>query len=316
MATMTTTTQNSGFPDWAQDYGAGYLARAQQVADSPYQAYTGQRIADMTPWQQQALQAQAQRAMSGSPVMSAANLGLTGMMQGGGTAAANAYGPVTPQTNPYAGSNPYLQQTIDATMGDITRNWNNVQKPQWDTAMQRSGSFGNSGVAQANQMAQSDMQRNMGNIASSMRMQDYGMQQQLAEAAANRGLQAQQFNASLGESFAGRKDAMYNAGQGRALSALGLAPSFAQQDYADINQLQQAGAAYQGQNQRALDNAYSQFLESRQFPQQQLDVLGQALSRINGGTQTTTAPGVSGAAQAIGGLVTGAGLYNLLFGKP
>jgi hypothetical protein len=309
-----TTTQNSGFPGFALPYAQGFLQRSQQVADSPYQAYTEQRVADFTPWQQQGLQAQAQRAMSGSPVMSSASSGLTGMMQGGGTAAANAYGPVQAQANPYAGSNPYLQQTIDATMGDLTRSWNNVQKPQWDTAMQRSGSFGNSGVMQANQMAQSDMQRNMGNIASGMRMQDYTQQQQLGESAANRALQAGQFNATMGENYAGRQDSMYNQGQGRALSAMGLAPSFAAQDYNDIAQLQQAGAAYQGQNQKALDNAYSQFLESRSFPQQQLGIMGDALSRMQGGTQTTTSPGTSTGAQLVGGLLSGSALYKLLSG--
>jgi hypothetical protein len=309
-----TTTSTSGMPSWVQPYASGFLQRAQTVADSPYQAFTGQRVADMAPWQQQGLQAQAQRAMSGSPVMNQANAGLTNMMQGGGTAAANAYGPVQAQANPYAGSNPYLQQSIDSAMGDVTRNWNNVQKPQWDTAMQRSGSFGNSGVAQANQMAQSDMQRNMGNIASGMRMQDYTQQQQLGESAANRNLQAGQFNATMGENFAGRQDSMFNQGQGRALSALGMAPQYAQQDYNDISQLQQAGAAYQGQNQKLLDNQYAQFLESRQYPQQQLDIMGNALGRSYGQTNTTTQPGPSTGSQLVGGALTGAGLYNLLFG--
>lgn len=363
-----TTTQNSGLPAYAQPYAQGYLNRAQQVADSPYQAYTQPRVADMAPWQTQAYQAQAQRAMSGNPVMNAANQALPQMFQGGGQAAQNMAGQVgtfqggaqvgtfqggaqvTPQANPYAGSNPYLGQQIDAAMGDVTRNWNNVQKPQWDTAMQRSGSFGNSGIAQANQMAQSDMQRNLGQIASGMRFQDYTQQQQLGENAANRGMQAQQFNsglgeaaagrglqaaqfnsglgesaanrgmqaaqfnATMGENYAGRQDSMYNQGQGRALSALGMAPGFAQQDYNDIGQLQAAGAAYQGQNQRQLDNAYAQFMDSRQYPQQQLDVLGGALGRIQGNVQTQTSPGTSTGAQVVGGLATGAGLYNLLFG--
>lgn len=309
-----TITSTTSMPSWVQPYAQGYLQRAQSVADSPYQAYTGQRVADFAPWQQQGLQAQAQRAMAGSPVMGAANQALPGMFEGGGTAAQNAYGPVQAQANPYAGSNPYLTQQIDAAMGDVTRNWNNVQKPQWDTAMQRSGSFGNSGIAQANQMAQSDMQRNLGQIASGMRFQDYTQQQQLGESAANRALQAGQFNATMGENYAGRQDSMYNQGQGRALSALGMAPAFAQQDYADIAQLQQAGAAYQGQNQKVLDNAYAQFLDSRQYPQQQLDVLGSALGRSYGQTNTQTTPGTSTGANIVGGLTAGAGLYNLLFG--
>jgi hypothetical protein len=163
-------------------------------------------------------------------------------------------------------------------------------------------------------MAQSDTQRNMGNIASGMRMQDYTQQQQLGENAANRNLQAGQFNATMGENYAGRQDSMYNQGQGRALSALGMAPQYAQQDYNDINQLQQAGAAYQGQNQKLLDNQYAQFLESRNYPREQLDIMGNALGRSYGQTNTTTQPGPSTGSQLVGGALTGAGLYNLLFG--
>ena len=255
------TTQNSGLPAYAQPYASGYLQRAQQVADSPYQAYTGQRVADMAPWQQQGLQAQAQRAMSGSPVMDAANTQLTNTINGGNLA-----------------GNPYLQSQIDQAQGDLARNWNTVQKPQWDTAMQRSGSFGNSGVMQANQLAQNQLQQNMGRIGSDMR-----------------------FNA-------------YNTERGYQQQALGMAPMFAQQDYNDISQLQNAGAAYQGQNQKLLDNQYSQFLESRQFPQQQVDWFGQQLGRINGNTSTQTSPGTSTGAQVVGGLTAGAGLYKLLFG--
>lgn len=256
-----TTTQNIGLPSYAQPYAQGYLGRAQQVADNPYQAYTGQRVADFAPWQQQAYQAQAQRAMSGSPVMNAANSQLQSTISG-----ANLNG------------NPYLQSQIDQAQGDLARNWNNVQKPAWDTSMQRSGSFGNSGIMQANQEGQRMMQENMGRIGADMRFQNYGME---------RGYQQQ---------------------------ALGMAPAFAQQDYNDINQLQSAGAAYQNQNQRLLDNAYSQFTESRAYPQQQLDVLGGALGRIQGNTSQTTSPGTSTGANVVGGLATGAGLYNLLFG--
>jgi len=261
MADLTTTQSSSGLPSWAQPYGAGYLNRAQQVADSPYQAYTGQRVADMAPWQTQAYQAQAQRAVQGSPVMSAANSQLTSTING-----SNLNG------------NPYLDGQIQQAQGDLVKNWNNVQKPQWDTAMQQSGSFGNSGVMQANGMAQDTLQQNIGKIGSDMRF------------------------------------ANYNTERGYQQQAMGMAPNFAAQDYNDINQLQQAGAAYQGQNQKTLDNAYQQYTQAQQYPQQQLDIMGNALGRINGNVSTTTQPGASTGSQIIGGALTGAGLYNMLFG--
>ena len=74
--------------------------------------------------------------------------------------------------NPYLGANPYLQQNIDNTLGDMARNWNNVVQPGYTSAMVKSGSFGNEGVAQANQNAAYGTQKGKGNTAGAMRMQD------------------------------------------------------------------------------------------------------------------------------------------------
>lgn len=394
-----TTTSSTQMPGWVAPYAQGYLSRAQNVADMPYQAYGGQRVAALTPYQTQAYQGLYQRGMQGSPVMGAAETALTGMMdgnyqqatanpygrvqaQGGGaqiSAAQNPYGyvqapgqtqGVTVGSNPYAGSNPYLQQQIDAASQDVVRNYNMATKPQTDTAMQRSGSFGNSGLQQVQALQQSDLQRNLGNIASGMRMQDYTQQQQLGESSLNRGLQAQQFNAGLGEnyanrslqaattnaglgeaaagrnmqaqtynsglgesaanrnlqaattnaglgeSYAGRNDSAWNTAQSRALQGMGMAPTFANQDYTDLNAMLSAGQGLQTQNQRLLDDSYNRFLESRNYPQQQLDVMRNALGGVNfGNTQTQTGPGTSTASSLLGGALTGASLYNMLFGR-
>lgn len=81
--------------------------------------------------------------------------------------------------NPFLGQNPYLQQNIDATLGDITRNYNLAVKPNTESAMVRSGSFGNSGLQQMQGEQQRNLAQTMGNTAGAMRMQDYGQQQQM-----------------------------------------------------------------------------------------------------------------------------------------
>jgi hypothetical protein len=392
-----TTTSSTQMPAFVQPYAAGYLQRAQNVADMPYQAYQGQRVADLNPYQTQAYQGMYQRGMQGSPVMGAAEQALTGMMDGnfqqatanpygrvqatgGGaqiSATANPYGyvqapgqtqGVSAGANPYAGSNPYLQQQIDAASQDVVRNYNMATKPQTDTAMQRSGSFGNSGLQQVQALQQSDLQRNLGNISSGMRMQDYTQQQQLGESALNRNMQAQQFNAGLGENYAnrslqsqqfnaglgenyanrgfqaqqynsglgesaanralqasttnaglgeqwaGRNDSQYGSAQSRALQSMGMAPAFAAQDYTDLNAMLSAGQGLQTQNQRYLDDSYNRFLESRNYPLQQLDVMRNALGGVNFGSNATqTSPGTSTASSLLGGALTGASLYNMLF---
>lgn len=249
-------------PSWVQPYAAGYLQQAQNVADTPYQAYGGSLNAGFTPWQQQGLQAQAQRAVEGSPTMSAANTNLQSVLNGS-----------------FLGNNPYLEAQIQAAQGDLVNSWNNTAMPQWSKAMQSSGSFGNTGVMAAQGNAADALQKNLGRISSDMR-----------------------FNA-------------YNTERQNMMSALGMAPTFAQQDYADIDRLTQAGQAYQGQQQKELDTAYQQWQQAQQYPQQQLNVMRNALGGVNfGNTSTQTAPGASTASQVLGGITSGLGLYNLIFG--
>lgn len=76
--------------------------------------------------------------------------------------------------NPFLGmNNPFLQQNIDATLGDITRNYNLAVKPQTESAMVRSGSFGNSGLMQMQGEQQRQLADTLGKTASNMRMNDY-----------------------------------------------------------------------------------------------------------------------------------------------
>jgi hypothetical protein len=261
MATDTYTTSQT-MPSWVQPYAAGFLEQAQNVANNPYQAFTGQTVAGFNPFQTSAFQGIADRASAGNPTMNAANQQATNTIQGG-----------------YLQGNPFLQSQIDQAQGDLTKQWNNVAKPAWDTAMSNSGSFGNAGVAQANAYAQEGLQKNLGQISSNMRFQNYDQE------------------------------------RNRQMQAMGMAPSFANQDYQDLNALQGAGNAIQGQDQKLLTDNYNRFLESRNYPNQQLDVMKSALGGVNFGSNTTqTAPGTSTGASLIGGALTGAQLWKMLFG--
>lgn len=82
--------------------------------------------------------------------------------------------------NPFLGqANPYLQQNIDNTMGDMARNYNLMTKPNTESSMVASGSFGNSGLQQMQQNQQQNLTDSMGKTAAGMRMQDYGQQQNM-----------------------------------------------------------------------------------------------------------------------------------------
>lgn len=80
--------------------------------------------------------------------------------------------------NPYLGQgNPYLQANIDKAQGDMVRSYNLATQPAYNSAMVKSGSFGNSGVQELNENAQKNLQDSLGNVSNNMRMQDYNNQQ-------------------------------------------------------------------------------------------------------------------------------------------
>lgn len=257
-ATTQKATQTSQPLPWMQPYMQDYMQRAMQTANQPYKASPSQYVGP-NQTMQQGWQAIANRAMGGSPVMDAANQNLTKTLSGG-----------------YLNGNPQLNSQIQAAQGDLTRSWNNVQKPAWEKAMQGSGSFGNTGVMEAYGDATNDLQRNLGRIGSDMRFQNYGME------------------------------------RGNQMSAMGMAPTFANQDYTDANALLGVGAQQQGFNQGQANQNYQWWQEAQNFPRQNLDLYGRAISSMNGGTQTTVQqPGPSQAGSLLGGALSGMGIYGM-----
>jgi hypothetical protein len=116
------------------------------------------------------------------------------MGQTGGSVSAQNAGV---ERNALAGvDNPYLTRAIDAASQDAARNYNLTVAPQRQTQMQQSGAFGNTGVQQMQLEDQRNLQNTLGNIATQARYGDYAQQLGLAENAAARGTQANQFNAA------------------------------------------------------------------------------------------------------------------------
>lgn len=257
MATYSTT--NAPLP-WMEPYLQDYMSRAQTVANTGYTPSPTTAVS-ANPYLQQGWQAVANRAMSGSPVMGAANQTLMNTLSGG-----------------YLSSgNPYLQSQIDAAQGDLAKNFNLVNKPGWDSRMAKAGGY-NSGVAEVAANDYGNLSNSMGRIGSDMRYNAYNSERQLMN------------------------------------SALGMAPTYANQDYVDANALLNVGQQAQTFNQAQADQNYKWWQEAQQFPQNKLDAYGRALGVMSGGTSTQTAPDPSTASQVIGGGLTGIALWKALFG--
>jgi len=125
-----------------------FTSQAQQVANTPYQAYTGERFAGMNTDQTQALDMIRQQA-AGSQVQGQSESALSSFLAGGQT-------------------NPYLDQMVSKAQQSVADTYNNTVRPNQIQSAVNSGSFGNANLAtsQANQDKQ--LQESLGNVATQM----------------------------------------------------------------------------------------------------------------------------------------------------
>lgn len=246
---QTTTTQ---LPAELQPLASAYTNKAMDLGNQAFQPYMGQRFAGMNGDQTGAIDMIRQRAQNGSPVMDQANSTLMGMLQGGQ-------------------SNPYLDAMVNRAQQSVVRNYNLGAKPQMESAMVRSGSFGNSGLQQMQGEQQRALGENLGNVATSM----YG-------------------------------DA-YNTDRQRQVSALGMAPTFGNQAYSDAGQLMNAGTVQQQNAQNPLDFNYQQFQDQQNLPYKQLQAMGMPFGSNLGMSSTTKDPGMTGK-DALGNLASTAAI--------
>lgn len=98
-----------------------YTQQAQELASTPWQAYSGQRFADLNGTQSLGIGMIQDRALNGSQTMNNAESNLNKFIEGGNT-------------------NPYLDQMVQKAQDSVKSNFN--------TSAVNSGSFGNSGLQQ------------------------------------------------------------------------------------------------------------------------------------------------------------------------
>lgn len=166
--------------------------------------------------------------------------------------------------------NPYMDSLVDKTQGDVIRGYQQSVIPQLDMIAARSGSFGNSGVDQQALNAQRQLVSQLGDISTQIR------------------------------------GGAYENERNRMQSAIGMAPTIANQSYVDANALLNAGSYQQQQTQAGYDANRARFEEGRDGQLRQLGILGQALGGANYGTTSTSDPGKGGSKGAMSGALGGA----------
>jgi hypothetical protein len=136
---------------------AGIFPEANRLYQSPGPLYfPGQTVAGFSPEREAALQAQAERARTGSP-LTAAGAAEIGRTLGGG----------------YLNGNPHLQNAIDAASRGATRNYRSAVAPGIDSAFSRAGRYGSGAHVSAHDAAQQNLAAQLGDIAGSLGYQTY-----------------------------------------------------------------------------------------------------------------------------------------------
>lgn len=297
--------------------------RGMQFGNMPYTPYPFSRVADFNPYQFEGMDMTADRATQGGGIPQQAEQALGGVL--GGNMMGPQFNPYSnAQTgvgrNPYAGANPYLEQNIQNTLGDITKSYNQTVAPTMAANAYQSGSFGNSGAQEMEDASRKQLMETLGRTSGNMRMQDYGMQQGLAESDISRRMGAQQQdlsrNAGLYESMFGRNQQGFDTSQARLLQGLGLSPSIYGLGYAPAERLMGIGSTMQQQGQNVMDANYGQFQEAQNWPFRTYDAMMAPFGRASGSTTTTQAPGGNRVAGLMGGAMLGSQIYNQWTGNP
>lgn len=269
-----TATTTSGPPPQVLSAYNNLLERAQQVGSTPYQQYGGNLLAPFSGAQQSAFNTIDQSQGIAQPYIDQAQ---QYAQQGAGPVSADQIANYT---------NPYQQQVVNATIGNINET-NAQQQAQVTGNAIAQGALGGDRVG----VARAELAR----------------QQNLSNAPTLAALNAQGFNTALG---AAQQD---KARAAQAAFTFGNLGQEAQNTTLQGAQAQLgAGGLQQQQAQAALNIPYQQFQQQQAFPYQQLGWLAGLQTGVGsnlGGTSTTTSPGPNPYSQIAGLGIAAAGMF-------
>jgi Phage tail lysozyme/Chaperone of endosialidase len=286
------TSSSSGPPPQVMAEYQGLVDRATNVANQPYQPYTGEQVAPLSSQTLSGLGGISQYSGAAQPY-----LGAAGAMTMGASA------PVNPAQFQGMGSlspfmNPFTSSVVDTTQAEMN-NQNQQQAQFLNSANISSGAFGGdrAGIGQAilanqQQLAEAPTIAGLNQANFSQAMQDWTGQQGV-------NLAAQQANRSA--QLAG----------GAQLGQIGLS---AQQAGLQGAQAETQAGMIPQQEQQAIDTAAQQMYQQGQaYPFTTTGWLGNIIEGVggqSGGQSQTTSPGPNSITQGLGAATQGLGLLT------
>jgi hypothetical protein len=315
----TTTTTKTELPAWLANSYQQFFNQTNQVNAKPYQSYGGSLNAAPNEFQNDAGALAQMGANYQLPGQSTALNGLTNLINGAQNvkASANPYLGMTTNvgTNAYSGSNPYLESMVNNSNRNITDSYNQNAVPALAAQFATGGAFGGSAMQQAAQSSQDTLAKNLAQSTDSLRYQDYTSQQQLAEAALNRSVAAQQTDLARNSALSQQDwQNQLSAAQQNSANVIngstGLNAANAIQSQYN-QQLNQFGQVQQDYAQGNIDQAYNDWYQQNYgYDQQRLANFGNALNSTAGQFAGSATSGLNPAykPRTVGGAVaSGAG---------
>jgi hypothetical protein len=263
-----TTTQSVAIPPEVLARYNAVNARAERVAEQPFQQYGGQFVAGLTPTQQAGIGAIQQAAGAAQPYYGAA-AGFT-------AAGAGQARPGELETQRYM--NPFTQNVVDATRRGLEQQ-QGMQLAEQQAAAIRGGAFGGDRAGIQRAVLQGQQGLATAQAISPLYQRGYEQAVQTAQQQQGVGLQAEQANLqrqlAAGAQFGQLGSGAQQAGLAGAQALLG------------------AGTLEQQTQQADLTARYQQFLQERGYPFQVAQFLANiamGTGALSGSTTTTTQP--------------------------
>jgi hypothetical protein len=242
--------QNSVPPEFSGLASQG-AQRGSEIGNMPFNPYPYSQVADFNPYQFMGMDMGANQAMNGQLPGQAQDL--MGQTLGGG----------------FLNNNPYLNQAIDQTLGDVTNQFNTTVAPTMAAQSMKSGSFGNTGFQEMEQNSRNQLADRLGGISNNMRM------------------------------------GAYEAERGRQMGALQMSPNINMMGYQPAEYLQGIGSTMQQQGQNELNSWYNQFQQAQEWPFKTFDAMMAPFGRNIGSQTTQTGPAGNPASGMMGGAMMG-----------
>ena len=275
--TQVVTQTNDPWSGQAPYLTKGFEQAEDVVLNQPSQFFQGSTVVPMATQTTDALQQIENRARAGSPITQA----------GQGAVLQAASGDML-SANPYlASDNPYLQGAIDSATSGIRRNYETVVEPGIDARFSGAGRYGSGLQAQAQSQAQQNLADQLSDVATQMAFSDYGGKRQT-----------------------------YDAERARQMTAAGMTPTMAAEDYSDPGRLMTVGSAMEQQAAADLQEDIDRFNVGQNAEKKAVaDYMSLGAGGQFGGTQSTSTPIYQDkAASTIGQLASLAGIGGSLFG--